>query len=100
MRNYIVTKFYQRAPDATRLTAISFINVRGGEPVHFAEREGKECDVCHVATTAARRKCNLSLRRGSTLESSKAEEMGMVGRSVRIDEWIDQQIKATASRAR
>lgn len=54
--------------------------------MHFAEREEKkESDACHVATTAARRKCNLSLRRGiCTLESSKAEEMGTVGRSARI----------------
>lgn len=35
--------------------------------MHFAEEKGRR------ATTAARRKCNLSLRRGSTLESSKAE---------------------------
>ena len=77
MRNYSVTKFYQRAPDATRLTAISFVNVEmvDTEPVHTLPREGKESNVCHVATTAARWKCNLNLRRGITLESSKAEGM-------------------------
>lgn len=44
MRNYIMTKFYQGASDATRLTTISFVNVRGegGEPVHVAEEREEE----------------------------------------------------------
>ena len=42
MRNCIVTKFYQRASDVTRLMAISFVNVRWGEPVHFVEGREEE----------------------------------------------------------